>query len=104
MTGDADCSTRTRTCYHCHKEFSYEIGTGRDRKHCSLKCQKDHQRENRKPKHTKAERRKNRAFSEVKRNPPERVKRTLRTKGKEAARKQSVAIALDKARRGKKRR
>lgn len=52
------------------------------------------------PSHTKAARRKNRAFSEVKRNPPARVKRTLRTKGKEAARKQSIAIALDKARRG----
>lgn len=56
------------------------------------------------PKHTKSARRKNRAFSEVKRNPPLRVQRTLRTKGKEAARKQSIAIALDKAKRGKKKR
>lgn len=56
------------------------------------------------PRSTEAERRKNQAFSEVKHYPPERVRRTLRTKGKEAARKQSTAIALDKAKRGNGRR
>lgn len=50
------------------------------------------------PKHTKSERLKNRAFREVKENPPARVKRTQRKKGKAAARKQAVAIALSKAR------
>ena len=50
------------------------------------------------PKHTKSERTKNRAFSEVKANPPVRVRRTLRKKGKKAAQKQTVAISLDKAR------
>lgn len=50
------------------------------------------------PKHTKTERLKNAAFREVKRSPPARLKRTRRKKGKEAARKQSIAIALSKAR------
>lgn len=38
------------------------------------------------------------AFREVKGSPPARVKQTKRTRGKAAARKQAVAIALSKAR------
>ena len=50
------------------------------------------------PQHTKTERLKNRAFHKVKHDPPKRVARTLRKKGKKAAQKQTVAIALSKAR------
>ena len=50
------------------------------------------------PGHTAKERRK-RAFREVKRNEPKIVAKTRRKKGKAAARKQKVAIALSKARR-----
>lgn len=38
------------------------------------------------------------AFHEVKANPPARVKRTQRKRGKRAAQKQATAIALSKAR------
>lgn len=38
-------------------------------------------------------------FHETKHNPPQRVKRTERTQGKEAADKQTRAIAIEKARR-----
>ena len=41
-----------------------------------------------------------RAFSEVMRNPPKVVRKTRRKKGDKAARRQMVAIALAKARRG----
>lgn len=47
---------------------------------------------------TKSRRKVNAAFRELKANPPARVKRTKRKKGKEAARKQTIAIALSKAR------
>lgn len=50
------------------------------------------------PKQSKSEKLKNAAFREVKKNPPARVKRTQRKKGKSAAQKQKVAIALSKAR------
>lgn len=40
-----------------------------------------------------------RSFSEVFKNPPKIVKQTERKKGKAAARKQKVAIAMSKARR-----
>lgn len=50
------------------------------------------------PKHTKSARLKREAFREVTGNPPARVKHTKRTRGEKAARKQAVAIALDKAR------
>lgn len=46
--------------------------------------------------------RKREAFQEVIVQPPARVKAVRRKKGKEAARKMQIAIALDKARRGKK--
>ena len=49
-------------------------------------------------KRTKSRRKIDAAFREVKKNPPARVKRTKRKKGKEAARKQTIAIALSKAR------
>lgn len=39
------------------------------------------------------------AFSEVFNNPPGVVRRTKRRKGKKTARKQMIAIALDKAKR-----
>ena len=32
---------RTKVCPTCEKIFSYEIGKGRDRKHCSAQCQRD---------------------------------------------------------------
>lgn len=48
---------------------------------------------------TKSQRIKDRMFREVMDNPPQRVTRTQRKKGKKAARKQEVAIALSKARR-----
>lgn len=51
------------------------------------------------PSHTKSERLKNRAFREVNRNEPARVGRTRRKKGAAVAKRQKVAIALDKARR-----
>jgi hypothetical protein len=57
------------------------------------------------PKHTPSERkasRKKRLFREVFNNPPEVTKETERKKGKEAARKQKIAIALSKLRKGKK--
>jgi len=41
-----------------------------------------------------------RAFSEVFHNPPAVTKTTLRKKGAKAARKQKIAIAFSKARRG----
>lgn len=50
------------------------------------------------PKHTKSERAKRAAFSEVSANVPDSVKRTARTKGPKAAQRQKVAIALSKAR------
>lgn len=34
---------RTKTCPTCGKRFSYEIGKGKDRKHCSSKCRVKHQ-------------------------------------------------------------
>ena len=40
------------------------------------------------------------AFKEVLHNPPKVVKKTLRNKGKKAARRQMIAIALAKSRRG----
>lgn len=46
---------------------------------------------------TKARKRRDRAFREVFRNPPKRVRFTRREKGKAAARRQKVAIALSKA-------
>ena len=41
-------------------------------------------------------------FHELKKNPPAAVKRTLLTKGKDAARKQTIAIAASKLKREKK--
>ena len=51
-----------------------------------------------KKKVTKTQRLKNTAFREVKRNEPKRVAQTRRKKGAKAARRQNIAIALDKAR------
>ncbi len=51
------------------------------------------------PSHTKSERRKRAAFREVNRKEPAIVKKTRRKKGKKAARRQNIAIALSKARR-----
>jgi len=51
------------------------------------------------PSHTKSERRKRAAFREVNRNEPAIVKKTRRKKGKAAANRQKIAIALSKARR-----
>jgi len=48
---------------------------------------------------TKTRRILDRTFNEVKRNPPDRVRAVERKKGKKAAQKMKVAIALDKARR-----
>lgn len=52
------------------------------------------------PKHytSKSAKLKHAAFAEVMGNKPARVKHTARTKGKAAAHKQAVAIALSKAR------
>lgn len=38
-----DCRLRKRTkvCPECDVSFSYEIGSGRDRKYCSAKCRED---------------------------------------------------------------
>lgn len=47
---------------------------------------------------TKSQKLAREAFREVKRNPPARVERTKRKFGKERARKQEAAIALNKAR------
>ncbi len=52
------------------------------------------------PSHTKSERAKKRAFHEVKHNPPKVVAKTRAKKGAAAARRQTTAIALAKARRG----
>ncbi len=49
------------------------------------------------PDHTKSERRKRAAFREVNRNEPAIVKKTRRKKGKAAAKRQNVAIALSKS-------
>lgn len=38
---------RTKTCPTCGKHFSYEIGRGKDRKHCSAECRQRHQIMNR---------------------------------------------------------
>ncbi len=51
------------------------------------------------PSHTKSERRKRAAFREVNRKEPAIVKKTRRKKGKAAAKRQKIAIALSKARR-----
>ena len=50
------------------------------------------------PTHTKSERRKRAAFREVNRKEPSVVKKTRRKKGKAAANRQKIAIALSKAR------
>lgn len=47
---------------------------------------------------TKTERLKDQTFHEVKHNPPDRVYATEEKRGKKAADKQRIAIALDKAR------
>ena len=36
---------RFKQCISCNKNFSYFIGRGRDRKTCSIKCRKNHNRE-----------------------------------------------------------
>ena len=51
------------------------------------------------PADTKSERRKRAASREVNRNEPAIVKKTRRKKGKTAAERQKLAIALSKARR-----
>ena len=51
-----------------------------------------------KKKITKTRRLKDSAFRELKRNEPKRVAQTRRKKGAKAARRQNIAIALDKAR------
>ncbi len=51
------------------------------------------------PDHTKSERRKHAAFREVNRKEPSIVKKTRRKKGKAAAKRQKIAIALSKVRR-----
>lgn len=39
--------TRTKTCPECSQEFSYEIGKGKDRKHCSAPCRQKLKKRNR---------------------------------------------------------
>ncbi len=51
------------------------------------------------PGHTKKEKAKKAAFSEVAANPPAIIAKTRAKKGAKAARKQAIAIALSKARR-----
>lgn len=34
---------RTRNCFNCKTSFSYEIGKGKDRKHCSEACRLEYQ-------------------------------------------------------------
>ena len=36
--------TRSKLCLQCSSEFSYSVGKGRDRKHCSDACRLAHQR------------------------------------------------------------
>jgi hypothetical protein len=38
MDGQSNVSPRTRSCQHCAVNFSYPVGKGKDRIHCSSEC------------------------------------------------------------------